>query len=124
MHNLKAKKRVISDCEGTHKAKRGRPKLSLALTRYPPLRETGDDEITVQRNNQLLIKEVQKDRPRKEVVCSLARQTYSTRRQKIISTSDEMSISHPSRVSFPQEDLHRMLNAGFLNFAQMYKSRL
>lgn len=93
MHNLKAKKRVISDCEGTHKAKRGRPKLSLALTRYPPLRETGDDEITVQHNNQLLIKEVQKDRPRKKVVCSLARQTYSTRRQKIISTSDEMSIS-------------------------------
>ena len=86
---MQAKKRVISDCEGTPKAKRGQPKLSLALTRYPPLRETGDDEITAQ----LLIKEVQKDRPRKEVVCSLARQTYSTRRQKIISTSDEISIS-------------------------------
>ena len=93
MHNLKAKKRAASDCEGTPKAKRGRPKLSLALTRYPPLRDTGDDDITVQRNLQLLIKEVQKDRPRKEIVCSLARQTYSSRRQKIISTSEEMSIS-------------------------------
>ena len=94
MHNLRAKKRVSSDTEGTPKAKRGRPKLSMVLTCYPPLRDTGDDEITMQRNFQLLIKEVQKDRPRKEVVCSLARQTYNARRQKIISTSDEMSISH------------------------------
>lgn len=43
MHNLKAKKRA-SDSEGTPKAKRGRPKLSLVLTRYPPLRDTEDDE--------------------------------------------------------------------------------
>lgn len=54
---LKQKKRVINDCEGTPKAKQGRPKLSLVLTQYPPLRETGDEEITVQRNFQLLIKE-------------------------------------------------------------------
>ena len=64
------------------------------LTRYPSLMDTGDDEITVKCNCELLIKEVQKDRPRKEVVCVLARQIYYIRRQKIISTTDEMSISH------------------------------
>ena len=94
MHNLKAKKRATSDCESTPKAKRGRPKISLVLTRYPPIKDTGDDDITVQRNMQLLIKEVQKERPRKEVVLSLARQTYSARRQKILSNSDEIYVSH------------------------------
>ena len=84
---MKAKKRATSDSDSTPKAKRGRPRVSLVLTRYPPVRDTGDDDIAVQRNTQLLIKEVQKDRPRKEVVCSLARQTYSSRRQKILSSS-------------------------------------
>lgn len=92
MHNLKARKRVNSDCESTPKAKRGRPRVSLVLTRYPPMKDTGDDDITVQRNNQLLIKELQKDRPRKEVLCSLARQTYSTRRQSILS-SEEATVA-------------------------------
>ena len=88
MH-LKAKKRAASDCESTPKAKRGRLKVSLVLTRYPP----GNDDITVQRNLQLLLKEVQKDRPRKEVVLSLARQTYSARRQNILSSSEEIYVS-------------------------------
>ena len=94
MHNLKAKKRATSDSDSTPKAKRGRPRVSLVLTRYPPVRDTGDDDIAVQRNTQLLIKEVQKDRPRKEVVCSLAHQTYSSRRQKILSSSDPMGVAH------------------------------
>ena len=93
MHNLRAKKRVSSDTEGTPKAKCGRPKLSMVLRRYPPLRDTGDDEITMQRNFQLLIKEVQKDRPRKEVVCSLARQTY-IQCETSKNHFNEMSISH------------------------------
>ena len=93
MHNLKAKKRAASDCESTPKSKRGRPKVSLVLTRYPPMKDTGNDNITVQRNLQLLLKEVQKDRPRKEVVLSLARQTYSARRQNILSSSEEICVS-------------------------------
>ena len=93
MHNLKARKRVNSDSKSTPKAKRGRPRVSLVLARYPPMKDTGDDDIAVQRNNQLLIKELQKDRPRKEVVCSLARQTYSTRRQNILS-SEEATVAH------------------------------
>ena len=93
MHNLKGKKRACSDTDSTPKAKRGRPKVSLALTRYPPVKDTGDDDITVQHNMQLINKEVQKDRPRKEIILSLARQTYSTRRQRILSGSDELSVA-------------------------------
>ena len=56
MYNLKSKKRVSSDSESTPKAKRGRPKISLALTRYPPIKDTGNDNITTQRNMQLINK--------------------------------------------------------------------
>ena len=93
MHNLKAKKRA-SVSEGTPKAKHGCPKLSLVLTCYPTLRDTEDDKITQQQNSELLIKEVRKERPRKEVVCSLGHQTYSSRHQNIIATSEETSISY------------------------------
>ena len=57
------------------------------------MKDTGNDDITVQRNLQLLLKEVQKDRPRKEVVLSLAHQTYSARRQNILSSSEEICVS-------------------------------
>ena len=62
--------------------------MSQVLTRYPPMKDTGDDDITIDRNKQLLAKELQKERPRKEVVLSLARQTYSDRRATILSESD------------------------------------
>ena len=58
------------------KAKHGRPKVSLVLTRYPPMRDFGDDDIAVERNVQQL-KELDKDKPRKEIVVSLSCQTYS-----------------------------------------------
>ena len=93
MHNLKAKKRVSSDSESTPKAKRGRPKISLVLTRYPPVQDTGDDDVTVQRNMQLLNKELQKDRPRKEIILALARQTYPARRQRILAGCDNLTIA-------------------------------
>ena len=117
MHNLKARKRVNSDSKSTPKAKRGRPRVSLVLARYPPMKDTGDDDIAVQRNNQLLIKELQKDRPRKEVVCSLARQTYSTRRQ--IKWRSHCCPSY-SRISLPQEALYCMLNADSAMYGYYY----
>ncbi len=45
-HILKARtKRPLQDAESTTpKAKRGRPKQSLVLTRYPPVKDFGDDE--------------------------------------------------------------------------------
>ncbi len=66
VHNLKARTKRPSDGEGTPKAKRGRPKVSLVLTRYPPMRDLGEDDVAVERNVQQLKKELEKDKPRKE----------------------------------------------------------
>ena len=95
MHNIRAwNKRTLGvDVESTPKAKRGRPKVSQVLTRYPPVKDTGDDEVTVKRNSLLLAKELDKEKPRKEVVLTLARQTYSTRRANILSESEDITAS-------------------------------
>ena len=47
------------------------------------MRDTEDDDITLDRNKQLLLKELEK-----EIILSLARQTYSIRRVAILSESD------------------------------------
>ena len=52
------------------------------------MRDTEDDDITLDRNKQLLLKELEKERPRKEIILSLARQTYSIQRVAILSESD------------------------------------
>lgn len=48
-------------------AKRGRRKVASKVTRYPPIRDSGDDEITMQRNMDRLHKEVAKKKPKKEL---------------------------------------------------------
>ena len=45
------------------------PKMTLLLTRYPPLRDTADNSVTVSRNMLLLQKELERDNPRKEMCC-------------------------------------------------------
>lgn len=98
VHNLRScskNKRPLSetDTDSSPKAKRGRPKVSQVLSRYPPLQDTGDDEVTLMRNNNLIEKELDKERPRKEILLSLVRQTYSARRQKILTESEEATAT-------------------------------
>lgn len=92
MHNLNAKTKRSCSEEGTPKAKRGRPKVSPMLTRYPPLRDLGGDEVAAERNMQQLQQELERDSPRKEIVLSLARQTYSSRRTTILSEDEGASV--------------------------------
>ena len=51
VHNTKARnpKRALEDQE-TPKAKRGRPKMSSVLTRYPPLKDDLNDDISIERH--------------------------------------------------------------------------
>ena len=57
----------------TTKSKRGRLRIKTSLlTRYPPLRDTANDSVTVSQNMLLLQKELEKDNPRKEIVLSLS----------------------------------------------------
>ena len=74
MHNSywKQHKRSVekddSSDSSTPKRKCGRPSTSQVLTRYPPLRDTGEDETASERNRQQLQQELERDRPRKETI--------------------------------------------------------
>lgn len=92
VHNVNAasKKRSLSDESGQPSAKRGRPKQkSPILTRYPPLKDTADDSITVTRNLEALHKEIEKNNPNKEKVLSLCRQTFCKRREDILNEFED-----------------------------------
>ena len=99
MHNAywKQHKRSIDDDDSSDssapKRKRGRPSTSQVLTRYPPLRDTGEDEVAGERNRQQLQRELEKDRPRKETILLLAKQTFTSRRSEILDESKEISAS-------------------------------
>ena len=86
------KKRPLSDDEAsTPKSKRGRPRQhSLVLARYPPLRDT---IVTISQNVAALQKELERDSPRKEIVLSLARQTFIKRHEEILIDSGEESAT-------------------------------
>lgn len=92
---MRAKKRSRFDSDGdAPSAKRGRPRQqSTILTRYPPLKDTGDDDITLSRNLDALRKEIRKDHPNRERVLSLCQQTFSRRREDVLDDSDSNSAS-------------------------------
>ena len=94
--------------QSTPKAKRGRPRTSLILTCYPPgmhivlerismhpdmfhvVRGAEDDDVAIQRNRRELNKELQREKPKKEIILSLARQTYYSRRASVLSEADDV----------------------------------
>ena len=71
----------------------GPKKKTLLLTCYPPLKDTADDSVTVSQNILLLQKELEKENPRKEIVLSLSRQTFTKRREDVLLDSDEISAT-------------------------------
>lgn len=75
IHNINSssRKRQHSGEMETPKEKRGLPKQDALLSRYPPLRDTDDDDVATTRNLQKLHKEA---RPKKEVVLVLARDRH------------------------------------------------
>ena len=118
IHNLKSRRKrpAVCDEDNTPKAKRGRPRTSLIMTRYPPgklvdgvyilllvvlhvhvcllvVRSTEDDDVATYRNREELKKELQRERPRKEIILSLARQTYPSRRASVLSEADDVCVS-------------------------------
>ena len=66
--------------------KRGRPKADNPLmNRYPPLEFCDDTDQSV--DEQALGKELEKEKPRKNVVTQLLKQTFSSRRRYILTNS-------------------------------------
>ena len=96
MHNVRsacAKKRPpVDEGQGTP-VKRGRPKGTSLLNRYPPLPEGINDDASNQRNITALQREMEKERPRKDVVLSLLNQTFATRREEIVSDSADVTLT-------------------------------
>ena len=52
-----------------------------------------DDNIAVQRNRDELAKELRQDKPRKEIILSLARQTFQVRRTSVVSKAEDVSVT-------------------------------
>lgn len=71
-------------------AKRGRKskKQTILLSRYPAIKNTIDDEVSFAKHCDALHKELKREKPRKELVLSLARQTFSVRREHILDESN------------------------------------
>ena len=104
LHNTRsASKRLCSDSGQSSPCKRGRPKASVIMNRYPPVRVDSDfkDAATDERNKKTLLKELERENPRKEIVLSLLRQTFSNRREDVLSESADVSVrtilsTHPA----------------------------
>ena len=79
---------------------------------FPEVRDTEVDEIAVQRNQDELTKELRRDKPRKEIVLSLARQTFQTWRTSVLSEAEDVSVTS-LLVSFP-EFCHQSVVMAFL----------
>lgn len=52
------------------------------------VRDTEDDDIAFQRNSE----ELQRDKPRKEILLSLSRQTYHGRRASVLSNAEDVCV--------------------------------
>lgn len=82
------------------------------------MRNTEDDEVTMYRNQEELKKEVQKDKPRKDIVLALARQTYPSHRASVLSEAEDICVTSlvceyqelrkPYVVSFTQESMQAL----------------
>lgn len=77
--------------EGSKEAKKGRPKVSQTLSRYPPVSVSAlIDESTVDIHIQKILLEMEKQCPRKHFLSPLMEQTYYSRREMIISESSRI----------------------------------
>ena len=96
VHNIRStssrKRASTDDIEGTP-TKRGRPKGSSLLNRYPPVPDSDNDTVSNERNLIALKKEMEKEKPRKDVILSLLHQTFQIRRDEILSDRNEVSVS-------------------------------
>lgn len=86
----KTRKRVGDTLDETPSRKRGRPKRVISLeTRYPSIRPQGDETIQ-QEHLQALSKELEKDKPRKDILLPLMKSTFYERRKYILSSDESV----------------------------------
>ena len=57
------------------------------------MRDTADDDVAAQRNREELAKELHKDKPRKEIVLALSRQSFHERRNSVLSDAADICVA-------------------------------
>ena len=57
------------------------------------MRITDDDDVAISRNREELKKELQRERPKKEIILSLSRQTFCARRAEVLSEASDVCVS-------------------------------
>ena len=57
------------------------------------MRDTDDDGVAADRNKNELRKEIQRDKPRKEIVLALSRQTFQGRRSAVLSEAADVCVA-------------------------------
>ena len=86
----KSRKRKASDSIDETPRKRGRPKRVMNLeSRYPSIRPQ-EDESAQQQHLPAISKELEKEKPRKEILLPLMKSTFYARRQYILNSSDSV----------------------------------
>ena len=86
-------KRGVGEDAGTSPCKRGRPKGSTLLNRYPPVRVEDADSVANERNMKALMKESERDHPRKDHILPLLKHTYTSRREDILAESMDVAVT-------------------------------
>ena len=92
------RKRPRSDDDVSTPTKRGRPKESTLLSRYPALQLGDCDEVSLSRNQAKLNEEASKTNPSKAAILPLQRLTYVKRRDFILAGPDSVGAvleEHP-----------------------------
>ena len=97
VHNVRSaqvRKRPPPDGDAST-PKKGRPKSSAILGRYPTLEvnDIGNDDVANARNLNLLQKELERDKPRKETILPLLRHTFVSRRDYILSEVEDINVA-------------------------------
>lgn len=94
VHNTKgsAKRKAVGKPEGSREPKRGRPRMSQTLLRYPPISVSSIDECTVEAHIQKIKAEMERQSPRKQILLPLMEHTFVSRRELILSDNG-ISIS-------------------------------
>ena len=93
MRSSSARKRIATDEGDYSPVKRGRPKGCSLLSRYPPVKDDANDETSSDRNMKALKKEMEREKPRKECVLSLLKQTFPSRREEILSNGSNVTVT-------------------------------
>lgn len=92
VYNLeKGRKRKAADlADDTTPRKRGRPKRVISLiSRYPPLQPQSTDTAQEQQVHAIM-KEMDKEKPRKDILLPLMKATFYARRQYILDSEDSV----------------------------------